>query len=155
MEFIFKKATIEDLELLISSRIEVLRATNELSDETDMEEIRKNSKDYYECALKEDTHSAYLVLREEQFIGSGGISYYSVMPTYHNPTGRKAYIMNMYVRPEYRRKGIAREMLNRLVQDATERGVTQITLEATKAGRPLYEKYGFVPMESEYILPCK
>lgn len=75
------------------------------------------------------------------------------MPTYHNPTGQKAYIMNMYTRPEYRRRGIAFGTLELLVEDAEKRGVTAISLEATDMGRPLYEKYGFVQMESEMELP--
>ena len=57
------------------------------------------------------------------------------MPTHHNPSGNKAYIMNMYTNPKYRRKGIA------------------ISLEATDMGKPLYEKYGFKKMNNEMELP--
>ena len=66
------------------------------------------------------------------------------MPTYHNPSGKKAYIMNMYTAPEYRRQGIAIHTLDLLVKNAKEQGVLQIVLEATDMGRLLYEKYGFV-----------
>ena len=41
----------------------------------------------------------------------GGVSFFEVMPTYNNPSGTKAYIMNMYTKPEYRRKGIAYKTL--------------------------------------------
>ena len=60
--------------------------------------------------------------------------------------------MNMYTNPAYRRKGIAIKTLDMLVQDAKKRGITQISLEATDMGRPLYEKYGFVPMNAEMEL---
>ena len=66
-----------------------------------------------------------------------------------NPSGKKAYIMNMYTAPEYRRQRIAIRTLDLLVKDAREQGVSQIALEATDMGRPLYEKYGFVKMEDE------
>lgn len=46
------------------------------------------------------------------------------MPTVHNPTGRKAYLMNLYTAPQYRRQGIAARILTRLVEDAHRRGVT-------------------------------
>ena len=82
----------------------------------------------------------------------GGVSFYQVMPTYHNSTGKKAYIMNMYTAPEYRRQGIALHTLDLLVKDAKEQGVLQIALEATDMGRPLYERYGFVKMEDEMEL---
>lgn len=61
--------------------------------------------------------------------------------------------MNMYTKPEYRRKGIALKTLNLLVEDAKNRGITAISLEATDMGRPLYEKYGFVKMKDEMELP--
>ena len=68
------------------------------------------------------------------------MTYFRVMPTYHNPSGEKAYIMNMYTSPEYRRQGIAYKTLDLLVQDAKSRGIDAISLEATDMGRPLYEK---------------
>ena len=37
-------------------------------------------------------------------------------------------------------------------KDIRKQGVSQITLEATEMGRPLYEKYGFVKMEDEMEL---
>ena len=61
--------------------------------------------------------------------------------------------MNMYTKPEYRRRGIAFKTLDLLVSDAKNKGIAAISLEATNMGRPLYEKYGFVKMEDEMELP--
>ena len=60
--------------------------------------------------------------------------------------------MNMYTASEYRRQGIAFHTLDLLVKNARKQGISQITLEATEMGRPLYEKYGFVKMENEMEL---
>ena len=153
MAFLYKRATIEELELLTETRIEVLRAANQLSEDEDMTEVREQSYRYYKKALDDGTHIAYLIFAGEDFAGAGGVSFFQVMPTYHNPTGRKAYIMNMYTKPEYRRQGIAYKTLDFLVKEAKSRGITAISLEATDMGRPLYEKYGFVKMEHEMELP--
>lgn len=75
------------------------------------------------------------------------------MPTFHNPSGYKAYIMNMYTSPGYRRRGIAYKILDLLVKEAGNRNISCISLEATDMGRPLYEKYGFKKMNSEMELP--
>lgn len=153
MQIIYKKAAAEDIEQLTETRIRVLRAANKLSSGTDMSEVERQSYEYYRQALSDGTHIAYLVFDGSRFVGAGGVSFYRVMPTYHNPSGRKAYIMNMYTDPAYRRRGIARGTLDRLISDARERGITSISLEATEKGRPLYEKYGFVKMEDEMYLP--
>lgn len=153
MSIEYRWATPDMLDLLVSTRIEVLRAANLLDDSTDMSGVEAQSRRYYREALSDGSHAALLAFDGGRFVGAGGVSYYRVMPTYHNPTGEKAYIMNMYVRPEYRRRGIATRMLAMLTRDARRRGVSQISLEATDAGRPLYEKFGFVPMPHEMELP--
>ena len=107
MDFKYKTATQEDIDILVTTRIEVLRAANKLDDQADMTEVAVQSRDYYGKALKDGSHTAILVYDKDQIVGAGGISYFKVMPTYHNQTGKKAYIMNMYTNPAYRRKGIA------------------------------------------------
>ena len=114
--------------------------------------MEEESYAYYRRALKTEEHIAYLVYDNGRFTGAGGVSSYQVMPTYHNSTGKKAYIMNMYTAPEYRRQGIAFHTLELLVKDAKEQGMLQIALEATDMGRLLYERYGFVKMEDEMEL---
>ena len=155
MELKYHKAALDDLELLVDTRIQVLRAANQLPGDTDMREVRAQSFRYYQNALRDGTHIAYLVFDGKQFAGTGGVSFFQVMPTYHNPSGRKAYIMNMYTRPEYRRRGIAYHTLDLLVKEIRSRVITSISLEATDMGRPLYEKYGFLPMEHEMELPSR
>ncbi len=148
----YRKATIDDLDVLVSTRITVLRAANKLDDNVDMSEVERESRDYYEKALLDERHTAYLVFDDGEFVGAGGVSYFRVMPTYHNPSGRKAYIMNMYTAPDHRRRGIAYNTLDLLVKDAKEKGIDAISLEATDMGRPLYERYGFVKMNDEMEL---
>ena len=150
--FEYKKATMKDVDELVRTRIIVLRAANKLSDDVDMSLVEKESYAYYRHALKTGEHIAYLVYDNGKFIGAGGVSFYQVMPTYHNPTGKNAYIMNMYTNPEYRRQGIAYHTLDLLIKDARKQGISQIALEATDMGRPLYERYGFIKMEDEMEL---
>lgn len=151
-EYEYKKATPEDIEELVKTRQIVLRAANKLAEDVDMPIVEQESYAYYRRALETGEHVAYLVYDSGKFIGAGGVSFYQVMPTYHNPSGKKAYIMNMYTAPEYRRQGIAFHTLDLLVKDAKEQGVSSIALEATDMGRPLYEKYGFTNMKNEMEL---
>ena len=153
MSFLYKRATLEDIDILTKTRIEVLRAANQLSDDIDMSEVERESYNYYQKALDDDSHVAYLIFAGDHVVGAGGVSFFQVMPTYHNPSGKKAYIMNMYTHPDYRRMGIAYKTLDMLISDTRCKGITSISLEATAMGRPLYEKYGFVNMNDEMKLP--
>lgn len=153
MDLIYKRATLEDINTLVETRIEVLRAANKLCADTDMGEVERQSYLYYQKALSDGSHIAYLVFDESGCIGTGGVSFFQVMPTYHNPSGKKAYIMNMYTNPKYRRKGIAYKTLDMLIKEIKSKGISSVSLEATDMGRPLYKKYGFVKMNSEMELP--
>ncbi len=153
MVLTYKRATLEDINTLTKTRIDVLRAANQLSVDIDMSEVERESYKYYLKALSDGSHIAYLVFDGERFVGAGGVSFFQVMPTYHNPSGKKAYIMNMYTNPAYRRRGIAAKTLDMLVNDTKNKGITAISLEATDMGRPLYEKYGFIKMNNEMELP--
>ena len=152
MNLTYKKASIKDIDILTKTRIEVLRVANQLSEDTDMSEVERESYNYYQKALRDGSHIAYLVFDGTRFVGAGAVSFYKVMPTYHNPRGNKAYIMNMYTNIDYRRKGIATKVLELLIKESKNRGVTDISLEATEMGRLLYEKSGFVKMNNEMNL---
>lgn len=116
MGLIYKKATLEDIEVLTTTRVEVLREANKLPRDADMSEVEKQSYIYYQKALENGTHIAYLVFDENHFAGAGGVNFYQVMPTYHNPSGNRTYIMNMYTVPQYRRRGVAYKTLDLLVK---------------------------------------
>ena len=153
MELHYRKAEIADTELLTKTRIMVLRAVHSLPEDANLDDLTVQSRRYYQRALRDGTHTAYLVYDGDRLVGAGGVSYFEVLPTYHNPTGQKAYIMNMYTDPACRRRGVARRTLDLLVRDARGRGVTALSLDAPAMGRPLYEAYGFVRMDAEMELP--
>ena len=145
MNIIFQRAAIEQLDLLVQTRIEVLRAANLLSRDVDMSEVEATSREYYREALADGSHTAYLAFDDGAFVGAGGVSYYRVMPTYHNPTGRKAYIMNMYVRPACRRRGVAAAMVRFIRAWAKEQGFRRLELnmwEFNRGALAFYEAAG-------------
>ena len=56
----YRKASTDDLNMLISTRIEVLRAANMLDDSVDMSLVEKKTGTYYQRALSDGTHTAYM-----------------------------------------------------------------------------------------------
>ncbi len=80
-----------------------------------------------------------------QIIGNATLCYTNMMPTFSHPSGKRAHLMNVHVEKEFRRKGIARKMIECLEAEAKERGVTEISLDATDDGRKLYEAMDWHP----------
>ena len=144
-----RKAVAGDLELLVDLRMEMLHAVITNGDEEQWKISRARTEQYYREAIESGEHIAYLAFDGERCVGTGGICFYRVLPTYYKPTGEKSYIINMYTHPEYRRQGIASEILRRLVADSLSRKVAYISLEATEEGKKLYEKCGFGYLRSE------
>ena len=60
MSIVYEKAGLDQLDLLVSTRIEVLRAANRLNDDVDMSGVERQSREYYAKALADGTHTAYL-----------------------------------------------------------------------------------------------
>ena len=89
MNLTYKRATLEDIDILVKTRIEVLKAANKLCVDTDMGEVERQSYSYYQKALCDGSHIAYLVFNGSCCIGTGGVSFFQVMPTYHNPSGKR------------------------------------------------------------------
>lgn len=152
MDITLKKVALADLDILVETRMEVLRTVYELDENTNISELEKETADYYAKSLVNGNHIAYLIFVGDVLAGTGGISFYRVMPTYDNPTGEKAFVMNMYTRQKFRRKGIASKTLEALLKDAKERGITHVGLEASDMGKAMYIKFGFALSEEELHL---
>lgn len=139
------KADAERIDIILALRLEMLEAVNGSRERFD-EEFMKRSREYFLGGEQ----TTVLAFDGENAAGCATICYVSLMPTFDHPEGRRAHIMNVYVRDEYRRQGIAGQMLSVLLDEARERGVTYVGLDATDMGKPLYETLGFSASE-EYM----
>lgn len=141
-----RKATSADIDVLMSLWLEMLRAVNALA-----ADFQFDSR-FVECARQyflNGNQTTLLALDEKnQPAGCASVSYVSVMPTFDHPGGSRAHIMNVYVRAPFRRQGIALRMVCALIKEAQEKLCTEISLDATECGRPLYEKIGFKDSQS-------
>jgi len=136
----FRIATAGDIDLMMSSRLEMLHVVNDLSGDYEFsDELIDYSREYF---LNGD-QTTVLALDGQAVIGCASMSYMTIMPTFSHPTGKRAHLMNVYTNSNYRRQGIARRMVTMLINDAWGKGATEISLDATESGRPLYESLGF------------
>ncbi len=136
----YRMASDRDIDLLVRSRMETLRAVNSL------EEDYRFSERFEEASRKyflEGDQSTVLAMEGDQVVGCATMCFLELMPTFSHPEGKRAHLMNVYTDPSRRREGIAARMVSMLIEEAWNRGATEISLDATESGRPLYRKLGF------------
>lgn len=69
----------------------------------------------------------------------------------HTTTDRRGYVLNLYIEPEHRRRGLARKLMLLGEEELVRRGVTFMVLHATDKGRPLYSELGWVAGSAEMV----
>ncbi len=138
-----------DIDLIMSSRLEMLKEVNSLdADYQYNESFVEDSRRYF----LDGDQTTVLALDGKRVIGCATICYITIMPTFSHPSGKRAHLMNVYTAKEYRKQGIGMKMVNILIDDAWNKGATEISLDATEAGRPIYKKCGFEDSEECMVL---
>ena len=147
---IIRIADANDIKIFIQIRLEMLREVNTLPpDYIFSDEILKCSEEYF----TNGNHTTVLAFNDDNaVIGCATICYINVMPTFSHPTGKRSHLMNVYTKQAYRRQGIAMRMMRILIDEAKEKGATEISLDATKEGRVLYKKFGFIDSDECMVL---
>ena len=147
-----RKANINDIETLMVIRLEMLRIVNNLSEDAEFDKVLVDcSREYF---LHGD-QTTVLAIDNGKAIGCASISYINIMPTFDHPTGKRAHLMNVYTSKDFQRQGIGRKMFELLIDEAREKGCTEISLDATEQGRFLYTQLGFTVNESGMVLNLK
>lgn len=101
------------------------------------------NRQYYRTHIANNTHIAFVASFNSEDVGCGAICLSDELPSPDNPSGRCAYLMNIYVREPYRRRGIGHAIVSQLLTEAKKQGCGKIYLETTDAGRPIYQSLGF------------
>ena len=140
MNIIYRKLTENDLETFINMRINQLREEGA----TDEMDLSPALMDYYQRHLANGTFVSWLALDGEKIIGTSGMSFVEKPPYFGCPTGRIGLLSSMYTNPDYRRQGIAKELLRRVVEEARAYGCGTVQITASDMGVLLYSNFGFV-----------
>ena len=134
---------ISDLPTLIRWREEVIR--NVFGEDADSALLDANCR-YYSEHIADGTHFAVTASYDGKECGCGAICLTEELPSPDNPSGKCAYLMNIYVREEFRNHGIAHKIVSRLIDEAKKRDCGKIYLETTADGKPVYRSLGFRDM---------
>ncbi len=146
---IFEKAGFEDISELVSLRTEYLLEDYGEIPETKLSLIADNLPSYFTNHLNKDL-IAFVCRNENKILGCCFL-YISEKPS--NPSfinGRTGTVMNVYTRPQFRKRGIARELMKMLLSESKRNNLDFVELKATDSGYSLYKALGFEDVVSKY-----
>lgn len=137
---VYKRLTENELDIFINLRINQLREEGAKEDIDLIPELRS----YYSRHMSDETFIAWLAFDGDEIIATSGLSIVEKPPYFGCPTGKIGLLSSMYTKKEYRRRGIAKELLSRIISEAKERQCGTVQITASDMGVYLYSNFGFV-----------
>jgi len=145
MEIYIREAGVEDLKDILHHRRAMFEEMG-FQDTAVLDRVESLSREYFSEALRSGKYRGWIA--EElngQIVGGGGIVL-ADWPGYPGENhAARAWIVNMYTEPGARRRGVAKRLMQAMIEWCRIKGFRAVSLHASSAGRPLYETMGFQP----------
>ena len=94
--------------------------------------------------LNEGKYIGWISRDGDRPVASAGLLILDWAPHFLDPDSEyRGYILNVFVEPEYRRRGLARTLVEHCLAEARQRHIGVVALHASDAGRPVYASMGF------------
>jgi len=141
-EWRLRPAGMEDIPALVDMRVQLFQSI-QLHPEEELNLLAQNCWSYFAHAIPSGAYRAWVAETATGIVATGGVIIHQTIPTILNAHGREGYVVGMYTLPEWRKLGIARAIIQTILDFLRQEGVAISTLRATVSGRPLYERIGF------------
>jgi len=139
-DYRIRPATLGDLDVLVRHRLGMFADMGVTVDDP----IAPAFRAWLSDMMPSGTYRAWLVETEgNEVAAGGGITILPWPPVPRYPTGRLAFVYNVYTEPSHRRRGHARLIMHAIHTWCREAGIMSVALNASQDGRPLYESLGY------------
>jgi len=116
------------------------------TDQATLDAVAESSRHFIQRGLLEGWYRGWFAVTGERVMAGAGLI---VTDWVAHPTSahdaRRAYILNVYAYPEFRRRGLAKQLMQVIIDACRQDGLRTIWLHASEYGRPIYSSLGFQP----------
>jgi GNAT superfamily N-acetyltransferase len=144
-----RPATPKDIPLLIQARLDFLRTLGYPMLADDLPKASRQLETFLSEHLERDLF-AHIALVGETLAAAGFLQVIQVMWQPAAPAGQFGRIINMLTWPEFRHQGLARAIMQALIQKAHDLELPYLDLDASPEGQPLYESLDFKLVEAKH-----
>ncbi|HYV20953.1 MAG TPA: GNAT family N-acetyltransferase [Verrucomicrobiae bacterium] len=139
-----RPATQADLAIVLHHRRRMFEEMG-FRDEAALEKMLEVSSTLLGRGLADGSYRAWLAETPDgRVVAGGGIVILTFQPHPIDPRPQRAWVVNMFTEPEYQRRGLARRLVQEMIDWSRAQGLRYLYLHASDAGRPLYESLGFI-----------
>lgn len=138
-----REATAEDVAAVLHHRRAMFEEMG-FTDSAALEAMQTAGAAYFAEGFRQGSYRGWLAVDSGlAIIGGGGVGIVPCPPRPEYPHPRRAMIYNVYVEPDFRRRGVARRLMEVMIEWCRQQGYPWVHLHASDFGRPLYEEMGF------------
>ena len=143
----------DDLDALVALRLCFLAEVGDEPDLTADAELTRATAAFFATQMAAGTVRTWLAEIEGALVGLVSVLVHAVPPMPEDPRTASGFVVNVWVDPAHRRRGIARALMVRAADDVDDLGLRRLALDTTDAGRPLCESLGYAPNPFELARP--
>jgi GNAT superfamily N-acetyltransferase len=139
-----RRATVTDASVIAHHRVAMFRDMGVLA-EPEAPALHVASHAYLTTALQSGEYLGWVIEAQGQVVAGGGVLVRPLLPRPECTRGSaEAYVLNVYTEPLHRRRGLARQLMQVILDWCAARAITRVSLHASDDGRPLYAALGFL-----------
>jgi GNAT superfamily N-acetyltransferase len=146
-----RPATVRDAAVIARHRVAMFTEMGQVHTAELASQLLSASAPALAALLQEQAYAGYFALGPgERIIAGAGVHIRPQLPRMSSTgasitAGSIPLLVNVYTEPQWRRRGIARLLVQTLMRWSIERGFDHMLLHASDDGRPLYTSLGFAP----------
>lgn len=149
-----RPATVEDLDTIVSLRVEFLGAVRG-PEFRSTDDFVESTRSFVAAEQRRGRLHTWIAESASQVVGIVSVLLWPRPPQPEDARTTEAYIVNMYVPPDYQGQGIGRLLLDRCLECAEGLGIRKFLLHSTDEGRALHEASGFAPKPNWMERPAR
>ena len=109
-----------------------------------LDEMSRSFLPWVARMIGEGKYIGWITQDSSQAVASAGLLVLDWPPHPLDPAGEhRGYLLNVFVEPDYRHRGLARELVKCCLAEAQRRGLRVVALHSADAARSIYESLGF------------
>jgi len=142
--FAIRRASTADLDTLVSHRRAMFHDMG-YNDEVALDSMSAKFRVWLLEHMNAGDYQAWLASAPDGSIAAGAGLWLMDWPPHMIGKGRRGNILNVYTNENFRRRGLARQLMEVVVQWCRKNDIDTVILHASATGKGLYEAMGFAP----------